>query len=155
MGEGRLTILDNPLDCCDVCYSKPREPLWCSVAVPSNFSLYPRAHKSSPFLTSSSLFYTPPFISPMFSLVAFLSFFVFIHCARAATAEQWRGRSIYQCASLLPLNTPRALRETHLSLFRLITDRFALPQGADLTACDPGRQTFCGGTWNTYVTIST
>ncbi|EIN07658.1 glycoside hydrolase family 13 protein [Punctularia strigosozonata HHB-11173 SS5] len=45
----------------------------------------------------------------------------------AATAEQWRGRSIYQ----------------------VITDRYALPAGADTTACDPGKQTWCGGTWNT------
>jgi len=63
----------------------------------------------------------------MFSPAALLSFFLSVHCARAATAEQWRGRSIYQ----------------------LITDRFALPQGADRNACDPGKQTFCGGTWNT------
>ncbi|KAI0646787.1 alpha-amylase [Trametes meyenii] len=47
--------------------------------------------------------------------------------AYAATAEQWRKRSIYQ----------------------IITDRFALPDGADLTACDPAKQSFCGGTWNT------
>ncbi len=32
---------------------------------------------------------------------------------------------------------------------RIITDRFALPKGSDLNACDPGKQTFCGGTWNT------
>jgi alpha-amylase len=31
----------------------------------------------------------------------------------------------------------------------VITDRYALPQGADLTKCDPGKQTWCGGTWNT------
>ncbi|CDO69036.1 Glycoside Hydrolase Family 13 protein [Trametes cinnabarina] len=47
--------------------------------------------------------------------------------AYAATAEDWRKRSIYQ----------------------IITDRYALPQGADLNACDPAKQTFCGGTWNT------
>jgi len=44
----------------------------------------------------------------------------------AATAEQWRGRSIYQ----------------------IITDRYALSQGSDPNACDPGSQTWCGGTWN-------
>lgn len=44
----------------------------------------------------------------------------------AATADEWRGRSIYQ----------------------LITDRYALPDGADSDACDPGKQTWCGGTWN-------
>jgi alpha-amylase len=35
------------------------------------------------------------------------------------------------------------------SSIRLITDRYALPEGADLTKCDPGKQSFCGGTWNT------
>ncbi|KAF8919512.1 glycoside hydrolase family 13 protein [Mucidula mucida] len=45
----------------------------------------------------------------------------------AATADQWRGRSLYQ----------------------IITDRYALPQGSDLDACDPGKQDYCGGTWNT------
>ncbi|KIY68006.1 glycoside hydrolase family 13 protein [Cylindrobasidium torrendii FP15055 ss-10] len=49
-----------------------------------------------------------------------------IQNALAATAEQWRGRSIYQ----------------------IITDRFALAEGADLNACDPGDKTYCGGTWN-------
>ncbi|OSD02788.1 glycoside hydrolase family 13 protein [Trametes coccinea BRFM310] len=47
--------------------------------------------------------------------------------AYAATAEDWRKRSIYQ----------------------IITDRYALPEGADLNACDPAKQTFCGGTWKT------
>lgn len=28
-------------------------------------------------------------------------------------------------------------------------DRYALPQGADLTKCNPADQTWCGGTWNT------
>ncbi|KAH8102880.1 alpha-amylase [Cristinia sonorae] len=49
-----------------------------------------------------------------------------LHTAYAATAEQWRGRSIYQ----------------------VIVDRFALPKGADPNKCDPGAQTWCGGTWN-------
>lgn len=56
-----------------------------------------------------------------------LLFFLFLRSTFAATAEQWRGRSIYQ----------------------IITDRFALPAGANLNACDPGNQTWCGGTWNT------
>ncbi|KAG9097722.1 hypothetical protein FRC06_007241 [Ceratobasidium sp. 370] len=47
--------------------------------------------------------------------------------ALAATAEQWRGRSIYQ----------------------MITDRFALPEDSNipLDACDPMKQRYCGGTW--------
>lgn len=45
----------------------------------------------------------------------------------AATADQWRSRSIYQ----------------------IITDRFALPSGASTDKCDVDAQTWCGGTWNT------
>ncbi|EJF62461.1 alpha-amylase [Dichomitus squalens LYAD-421 SS1] len=45
----------------------------------------------------------------------------------AASADDWRKRSIYQ----------------------VIIDRYALPKGADLTKCDPAQQAFCGGTWNT------
>ncbi|CAE6465811.1 unnamed protein product [Rhizoctonia solani] len=53
---------------------------------------------------------------------------VFLMPSLAATAEQWRGRSIYQ----------------------IITDRFALPKGSNLPldACDPMKQRYCGGTWN-------
>ncbi|KAI0085427.1 alpha-amylase [Irpex rosettiformis] len=50
-----------------------------------------------------------------------------LHAAFAATAEDWKSRSIYQ----------------------IITDRYALPNGADPTKCNPGAQTWCGGTWNT------
>jgi len=50
-----------------------------------------------------------------------------LRSAAAATAEQWRERSIYQ----------------------LIVDRYALPEGAATNACNPGAQTWCGGTWNT------
>lgn len=44
----------------------------------------------------------------------------------AASAADWRGRSIYQ----------------------IITDRFALPAGVDGSKCNPGDQTWCGGTWS-------
>ncbi|KAG1748968.1 glycoside hydrolase family 13 protein [Suillus paluster] len=44
----------------------------------------------------------------------------------AATADQWRGRSIYQ----------------------VIIDRYALPEGADPNQCAPEDRTWCGGTWN-------
>ncbi|KAI0057115.1 alpha-amylase [Artomyces pyxidatus] len=60
----------------------------------------------------------------------FLFSLIYLAAARtalAATADQWRGRSIYQ----------------------IITDRYALPEGADTTACDPNKQTWCGGTWST------
>ncbi|KAJ3482123.1 hypothetical protein NLI96_g7190 [Meripilus lineatus] len=63
-------------------------------------------------------------------MLSFLSLFFALSLLRsacAATAEEWRGRSIYQ----------------------IITDRYALPSGADTNACNPGDQTWCGGTWNT------
>ncbi|KAF8636557.1 hypothetical protein AX17_003369 [Amanita inopinata Kibby_2008] len=50
-----------------------------------------------------------------------------LHTVFAATAEQWRGRTIYQ----------------------IITDRYALPPGSSLDKCNPAQQTWCGGTWNT------
>ncbi|KAF5324747.1 hypothetical protein D9611_004519 [Ephemerocybe angulata] len=62
----------------------------------------------------------------------FLSFSVpllllaWAHSAAAATADEWRGRSIYQ----------------------IITDRYALPSSTPKSDCDVSRQTFCGGTWN-------
>jgi alpha-amylase len=33
--------------------------------------------------------------------------------------------------------------------YRVITDRYALPNGADVNACDVTNQTWCGGTWRT------
>ncbi|KIO25152.1 glycoside hydrolase family 13 protein [Tulasnella calospora MUT 4182] len=52
---------------------------------------------------------------------------VFPSLAAAATADEWRSRSIYQ----------------------LITDRFALPSGSsiDPKTCNPAQAKFCGGTW--------
>jgi alpha-amylase len=63
----------------------------------------------------------------MFMFPLPFAFLAFATSTFAATAEQWRGRSIYQ----------------------IITDRYALPSGADTTKCDPGQQTWCGGTWKT------
>ncbi|KAI0822624.1 alpha-amylase [Trametes gibbosa] len=60
----------------------------------------------------------------LFSLLLALALFT---TAYAATAEEWRKRSIYQ----------------------IITDRYALPEGADPDACDPAQQKFCGGNWRT------
>ncbi|KAL5529439.1 hypothetical protein ACEPAG_5424 [Sanghuangporus baumii] len=64
-----------------------------------------------------------PFALSLTLLVLLYSF----PALRAADADAWRNRSIYQ----------------------IIVDRFALPEGADPNACDPGQQTWCGGTWNT------
>ncbi|KAF9793255.1 alpha-amylase [Thelephora terrestris] len=63
----------------------------------------------------------------MFFLPSLLISLAFIRATTAATAADWRSRSIYQ----------------------LITDRYALPAGADPTACKTQDQTWCGGTWNT------
>ncbi|KAI9466045.1 alpha-amylase [Lactarius psammicola] len=62
----------------------------------------------------------------MFHL-SFWIFMSFIGPTLAATADQWRGRAIYQ----------------------IITDRYALPNGADVNACNAADQTWCGGTWRT------
>ncbi|TFY81305.1 hypothetical protein EWM64_g2707 [Hericium alpestre] len=51
----------------------------------------------------------------------------FVPAGFAATADDWRGRSIYQ----------------------IITDRYALPAGANPNTCDTSKRTWCGGTWNT------
>lgn len=63
----------------------------------------------------------------MFLLPTLLTSLAFIHSTTAATAADWRSRSIYQ----------------------IITDRYALPAGGDPTACKPQDQTWCGGNWNT------
>ncbi|KDR81372.1 hypothetical protein GALMADRAFT_239237 [Galerina marginata CBS 339.88] len=71
--------------------------------------------------------YTHPASPLMRPFSLYLVFAFAFHSAFAATAEQWRGRSIYQ----------------------IIVDRFALSEGADLASCNPAQQTWCGGTWNT------
>lgn len=45
--------------------------------------------------------------------------------AVAATAEDWKSRSIYQ----------------------VVTDRFAHSDGSSAAPCDPGKGDYCGGTW--------
>lgn len=64
---------------------------------------------------------------PLFALAITFAFLAFVSPSLAATADQWRSRSIYQ----------------------VIVDRYALPQGADPTKCDTADRTWCGGTWNT------
>ncbi|KAG1759096.1 glycoside hydrolase family 13 protein [Suillus occidentalis] len=61
---------------------------------------------------------------PVFLVATLLTFA--LPLVYAATADQWRGRSIYQ----------------------VIIDRYALPEGADPNQCPPGTRTWCGGTWN-------
>lgn len=74
------------------------------------------------------------FVPLLWSLLA-----TFLFCnAQAASAAQWRDRSIYQQveSNFIP------------SLFfdyafhRVIIDRYALPNGSDPTLCDPSEQTW-------------
>lgn len=58
------------------------------------------------------------------SLLAALSL-ALIQTAFAANADAWRSRSIYQ----------------------VITDRFARPDGSVTSPCDSGSGLYCGGTW--------
>lgn len=56
-----------------------------------------------------------------------LSFLIFLHtvtAVKAATPDQWRGRSIYQ----------------------IITDRFARTDGSTTYTCNTGDRVYCGGT---------
>lgn len=48
-----------------------------------------------------------------------------VDIARAATAEEWRSRSIYQ----------------------IMTDRYALTNGSNTAPCDPSLANYCGGSW--------
>ncbi|KAJ4299583.1 hypothetical protein N0V90_004829 [Kalmusia sp. IMI 367209] len=59
-------------------------------------------------------------------LIVVYSLSWFFGAALAATASQWRSRSIYQ----------------------ILTDRFARTDGSTTATCDPGFEGFCGGTWS-------
>lgn len=63
----------------------------------------------------------------MFALLKLFTALALCRVAFAASADDWRSRSIYQ----------------------IIVDRYALPEGADASKCNPGDQTWCGGNWNT------
>ena len=54
----------------------------------------------------------------------------------------------------LDIPVPPTFYVDHLSVSlnsnpRLITDRYALPSGADVNACNVTEATWCGGTWST------
>jgi len=57
--------------------------------------------------------------------VTFLFVLISLPQAEAATAEDWRARSIYQ----------------------IITDRFARTDGSLTEPCDASKQRYCGGTF--------
>lgn len=60
------------------------------------------------------------------ALLAPLAFISLAPASLAASADQWRSRSIYQ----------------------VIVDRYALSSGSSSDDCGPGSRTWCGGTWN-------
>lgn len=60
----------------------------------------------------------------MFFYYSLLSL-AYASAALAATAADWRSRSVYQ----------------------VMTDRFALSDGSTGKACNPNDQVYCGGTW--------
>ncbi|KAK7023885.1 Not1-domain-containing protein [Favolaschia claudopus] len=62
----------------------------------------------------------------MLPSLVFFSLLASFSAVFAATAEQWRTRSIYQ----------------------IITDRYALEPGAVVNECVISQQTWCGGNWN-------
>lgn len=60
------------------------------------------------------------------STTLFFSVSLFLGTTHAATAEQWRKRTIYQ----------------------LVTDRFALANGTSTNStCDTSTRAYCGGSW--------
>jgi hypothetical protein len=50
---------------------------------------------------------------------------------------------------VLPTFHPDHLSLSLNSVPRIITDRYALPHGADANACNVSARTWCGGTWRT------
>lgn len=48
-------------------------------------------------------------------------------------------------------NNLHCLSVSLISELRIITDRYALPQGADVNTCNVTEQTWCGGTWRTIM----
>lgn len=80
------------------------------------------------FFPFSSFLYPPTLVAEMTMFrqsLVFLTLFSVIQVALAATAEQWRGRAIYE----------------------LVTDRFARTDGSTTAACNTADRKFCGGSW--------
>lgn len=50
---------------------------------------------------------------------------------------------------VLPILFAGCVSVSLISEPRVITDRYALPDGADTNACNVTEQTWCGGTWRT------
>ena len=70
-----------------------------------------------------------------------LAVFSFFASSLAASANDWRSRSIYQVDCIPSSLHPCTYAKGH----QLVTDRFALTNGSE-PACDTGDRKYCGGT---------
>jgi alpha-amylase len=77
-------------------------------------------------MTSATSTASTAFISIAVRYLIFVSLLTFVHETQAvATVNDWRSRSIYQ----------------------VITDRFARPDGSTTAPCVLADNKYCGGTW--------
>jgi hypothetical protein len=100
--------------------SKPLISAWRSsspLSLSLSLALLTWSYQSSGVPMAQSLFFT--------TLVLALTLFSGLQTALAATAAQWRGRSIYE----------------------VVTDRFARTDGSTTATCNTADRVFCGGTW--------
>lgn len=82
-------------------------------------------------MTPFTLLYT----TAWFSIIA-------SHAASAASADEWKSRSIYQV-----LGTIMCLFEAKMLIQnQVVTDRFARSDNAS-PSCDTSQREYCGGTW--------
>lgn len=86
------------------------------------------------FTTTSASMSRPTAFAPQRALsstvlLCLLSLSSLVNVVTAATADEWRSRSIYQ----------------------IITDRFALTNGSTTSSCPYGSQKYCGGTFKGIV----
>jgi hypothetical protein len=99
---------------------KPTRSSWIVPQYPSLSFLGEKSVKLR--LPSYTELVMPMYLYGVLSILTLVSY----QHVRAANPAQWRERSIYQ----------------------LITDRFALPNGDTTTPCDVSKGRYCGGTWN-------
>lgn len=59
------------------------------------------------------------------NMPSWLAYFSLVGAALAASAADWRSKSIYQ----------------------VVTDRFARTDGSTTASCDTSAQLYCGGSW--------
>jgi len=106
-----------------------------------------------PLLLCSSEHFTPFLVLyvHIFLHLCFLSVYLVPRCLRRNCRTMAQPFYLSVCAFQLFFQGSEPLTLRLPSTGRLITDRFALSNGTDHTVCDPGKRSFCGGTWNTSV----